>query len=136
MSDGVGVSQGELILFINAQVDVIGTHISIFLTVVSAYLVISYLVGDKLTRPQVAVATSIYIVAYVFESIILAGLFRALLVAMRAYEDKYTITSEWVFEGISGSSYFGLAIILAIFLSSLWFMWSVRHPKETYGEYQ
>lgn len=135
MNDPDVVTRAELIPIMIGQLDAIGTHISIYLTLISAYLVASYLVGKKLTNLQVSVATSIYVVAYIFQALILATLFRSGLIAMGAYRENYSMVSTFVFDGISGSIYIGAIVMLAILLSSLWFMWSVRHSeKEVRGK--
>jgi hypothetical protein len=124
------VSRAELALIGIGQADAIGTHMSIYLTIVSAYLIAAYLVGRKLTSAQVTVATSIYIVAYIFEAAILAALFRSMTIAMQSYNERFSMISSFVLNVISGSNYIGVTILFAILSSSLWFMWSVRHPEK------
>tara|TARA_B110000977_G_scaffold201835_1_gene299112 strand:+ start:4199 stop:4513 length:315 start_codon:yes stop_codon:yes gene_type:complete len=58
--------------------DALGTHISIYLTIVTGYIIAAYLVGTKLTRLQVAIATGIYLVAYIFEFLILTTIIRTI----------------------------------------------------------
>lgn len=130
MNKSEGVTQAELVLIQIGQIDAIGTHISILLTIISAYLIASYLVGRKLTSLQVSVATSIYIVAYIFEAIILTVLFISTAVASQRYRERYSVVSTFVFESVASIGYVGAIIMLAILISSLWFMWSVRHSKK------
>ena len=134
MNDPEVLSQADLALLMVGQIDAIGTHISIYLTIISAYLVASYLVGKKLTTPQVSVATAIYIIAYVFEALILAALFRSATVAQQAYRENYSVVSSFVFDGALASAYIGGIIALGILFSSLWFMRSVRQPKEDHRD--
>ena len=67
--------------------DGMGTHISIYLTIISAYLVVSYLVAAKLTTLQISIATGIYVVAYTFQSIVLISYFRSLSMAAAALNE-------------------------------------------------
>jgi len=130
MNNPEAITQAELLLIMIGQVDAIGTHISIFLTIISAYLIVSYLVGRKLTSLQVSVATSIYIVSYIFEAIILAGLYRTMINSVQAYRERFSVINPTSIDSITVASYVGVMIIIAILLSSLWFMWGVRHSEK------
>ena len=108
-----------------AMGDGMGTHISIYLTIISAYLIVSYLAADKLTTIQISIATGIYVVAYTFQCIVLVSYFRALSMAAKALTELSPDLGAG-FPQKLGSSYIGVFILVAGLVASLWFMWSVR----------
>ena len=123
-------TQAELFQIIIGLVENIGTHLSIYLTIVTAYLVAAYLVGKNLTRLQVSVATFIFVVAYIFEALFLTVLFRSIVNATRAYSERFSVHSEANIYMVYGTQVVALVILIVIFISSIWFMWSVRHSKQ------
>ncbi len=135
MNESATVSQTDLLLIITAQSDALGTHIAIFLTLVTAYLVVAYLVGTKLTRAQVSVATSIYLIAYIFESIIMMAIFRSVINGIQRYRERFTVYDPESIYSIVAAGYIGVAILTLILMASLWFMWSIRHPKSSKTEH-
>ena len=111
-----------------AMGDGIGIHISIYLTIISAYLVVSYLVADKLTTLQISIATGIYIVAYTFQCIILISYFRAISMAAVALNELNPELGAGLPQRFGGG-YIGLIILVAGLVAPLWFMWSVRRGE-------
>ncbi|MFQ3322949.1 MAG: hypothetical protein ACI90U_000765 [Pseudomonadales bacterium] len=63
-----------------SSTDTLGTHTSIYLTIVTGYILVAYLVGAKLTRPQVTIAAAIYLVAYIYEYLLITVLTRGLTI--------------------------------------------------------
>ena len=108
--------------------DVLGTHTAIFLTLISGYLVVAYLAGAKLTRLQVSIATTIYIVAAAYEGLFMASIFRAMALARESYLKLDPSFSDSIFVAVRGEQ-IGFTVLWAGVLAPLWFMWSVRHPK-------
>jgi hypothetical protein len=105
----------------------LSTHISIFLTIVTGYIIIAYLIGTKLTKAQVAIA--ICIVAYAFPAFMLI----AIVSGMRAGSAKLALinpTAPTIFEELWNGPPMGLAILITGLLAPLWFMWTVRRRKE------
>lgn len=99
--------------------------ISLAIAVLSGYVVIAYAVGAKLTRAQVVVLNVVYSIW---------GLF---LIASGgvALDNGFTRVSHA--KSLLGESPILVPFSIPLFyligsmimLSSLWFMWSVRHPK-------
>lgn len=101
-----------------------------YFTLVSAYLVVSYLVGHQLTRVQNIIVTLLYLVwvisivdAQRTESMVNLGLTNEL-------QPRHSIMIP---EQVATAADFGLysfiAVQIAGVLASLYFMWTVRHPK-------
>ena len=101
-----------------------------YFTLVSAYIVVAYLVGQKLTRVQIGIITGLYLVwvigitqAHYSTSVQMIQVSDSLLaigsdILPRAVRDQ---TRAGVYS-------FALVQVLGI-IASLYFMWSVRHPK-------
>jgi hypothetical protein len=106
-------------------------HISVFLTIVTGYIIIAYLIGTKLTKAQVtiAIAIAICIVAYAFPAFMLA----AIVSGMRAGSAKLALinpTAPTILEELWNGPPMGLAILITGLLAPLWFMWTARRRKE------
>jgi hypothetical protein len=122
------IQKNQLSQLLASLSDALGTHISIYLTIVTGYIIVAYLVGTKLTRLQVAIATGIYLVAYIFESLILTTIIRTI----GKQSSQLLLLDPAVAIGMMAQArapYIGLVILIAGLIAPLWFMWSVRHPK-------
>ena len=92
----------------------------------SAYLIVAYLAGDKLTRSQVLLVTALYLyvtamgIVGTYGSMSRATHYAGELNALNPNDVMYLT------DYTAGMSAFGA---VACVLASLWFMWSVRHPK-------
>ena len=104
-----------------------GMQFSLYLTVICAYLVVAYMVGSKLSGRQALIVSTLFIFAAggqtwgMYASLIRAKEYlaeKARLFYLTDYEQNFEAnTVVWIF-------------ILALgILASLYFMWSVRHPK-------
>jgi len=104
--------------------------LSILISVISAYLIVSWLVGAKLTRPQVVWVNLLFIT---FSSMIVLRWTTGYRVAMYLQQDfiqlNPDITAGLIVE-ITPERIAGITCIYAAaILGSLKFMWDVRHPK-------
>ncbi len=89
------------------------------------YLIVAYFVGAKLTKVQLAILNVLYLIwqLRIFVTLsIVSGNADILLGEMRK------ISPELTPDAPSVSSAFALLTILI--LASLYFMWSIRHPKK------
>ena len=107
------------------------TAMAILLTMVSGYMGIAFLVGEKLSTTQVAMANSVYILAGA--SVLMAN-YGNVLDSATARAEASRLISEMKPIFATGSSVdvmaFTVAGINALFIViSLIFMWQVRHPK-------
>ena len=98
---------------------------ALYLTLVSGFLIVAYLVGDKLTEWQAAIVTSGFVLSTSLFTLAAYGYgSRAILLIGE--------TSEQYRSGIT-MSYPALWAYIFIFilgiLACLKFMWDVRHPK-------
>jgi len=95
-------------------------------TMLSAYLVVAYVVGSKLKTFQVIALTGIYTISALFNTVAhWAGMREALELKRLAKELSPDLDIAYSAE----APYIALIIRLSIFVISLWFMWDIRHPK-------
>jgi hypothetical protein len=103
--------------------------LSVLISVISAYLIVSWLVGKKLSRPQVVWVNLLFIT---FSSMTVLRWITGYRVAMGLQQNLRKVNAD-LFAGttqITPELIAGLGCILfAAILGSLKFMWDVRHPK-------
>jgi hypothetical protein len=99
---------------------------SIFISVISAYLIIAYMAGDKLTKAQMALVN------------VLMGIFCSIgIAAMHGYSTSATELTLLSLEMSTQRTQIGMTtvplITLLVFppliLASYKFMWDIRHSK-------
>ncbi len=100
--------------------------VAIVITLMSGYLVAAYLVGSQLSRPQVVIVNTLYLLLSTFLLMSIYNLsIRATEMAAIAIEmsDKRILTPQlWLPMGM-------ISIFSFCLVASLKFMWDVRHPK-------
>lgn len=101
-----------------------------YFTLVSAYLVVSYLIGDKLSTPQLAIINALYVLW-------LVGLINAmhnnLLDASSLVAELVRMHSITINRSVESETIAGFGFLLVQFgglLASLYFMWSVRRSRD------
>ena len=123
------MSEYELLELMNGTIDSMGNCFTIYLSIVSGFLIVAYLVGQKLTLPQ----TLIIGVLFVFGAGLQVWGIHAYGVAVREYlEQKADLSPLTPYqEGIlndNGGTMFAILMSVGI-AASIYFMWSVRHPR-------
>ena len=99
---------------------------SMFITVISGYLVVAYLAGRELTRPQVTLVNAIF---FVTSSLFLYGTISSFAKQL-SMVDKLRALNPDNYYPLSTPIATAIAVTFAIIIiASLHFMWSVRHPK-------
>ena len=100
--------------------------IAMCVTMLSGYLIIAYVAGENMSRPQVVLVNLLYLM--IASAVIYAG-FSFLLVAQDSGEIAWKMTTQ---RTQPPGRYAGQLIIILLctsVLASLKFMWDVRHPK-------
>jgi len=101
---------------------------TLYISVISGYLIIAWLVGRQLTRPQVILIN----IFFTLFSTMLAFRWGVSMRTVIAYREMVLeINPEAVFMSqiTSGGVLALQCVYLAIVFASLKFMWDVRHPK-------
>ena len=100
--------------------------LAVFITIVSGYLIVAWLVGQKLTGAQVTLINMVFIVFAPMMIFAWVARFRA---ALRLQEKLRSINSE-TYGVLSGELIAAVAVTLLILVvGCVKFMWDVRHPK-------
>lgn len=121
------MTEYEILDLISNDSEQMAIQFSIYLSVMSGYLLVAYFAGEKLTTVQVLILSGLFLFATVAEvwgfhltlshiGELLAK--KAELGPLSAYE-----------EGIDDNGYpWAIAMSIGI-IAALYFMWSVRHPR-------
>ncbi len=103
------------------------TAMALYLSILSGYLIIAYLIGRKLSRTQVIILSTMFLFASAFCTLVLTTWWqRALEFALeaQAINPERTVTNSQ--EGVRM-----VAVLFSLgILSSLYFMWNVRHSED------
>ena len=118
--------------------DLYATHLTIYLSIISAYLVTAYAVGATLTRSQAIIATSIFLVGCIYITLVMSGIMMAIDGSIRAAQlaqiEVATVRGRPPTSQMGDANpiiaYLAFAIQVTGIIASLYFMWSVRHRKD------
>ncbi|TDG12855.1 hypothetical protein E2F43_14950 [Seongchinamella unica] len=118
---------GELL---HNQFDTLWESSQMYFTLVSAYLVVAYLVGDKLTRKQYSIVTTLYLfwVYGVIQTQCVSGIGAIRLAEIISGKEGILLQYSHGFLMEFGIFGFTVVMVCGVF-ASLYFMWTVRHPK-------
>lgn len=106
-----------------ALADVQATHVSIYLTIVFAYIVVAYIAGAKMTRFQLGLATFLFVAACLWELMMITSLGTgASTIGREIIEGAEVpqVLSE------SGRQWFSWLLWSSGMIAALIFMWDVR----------
>jgi hypothetical protein len=95
-------------------------------TVITAYLLVAYFIGSKLTTIQVVAITVLYTIALLIN---ITAQIDALSDAMEYKRLASEIAADVEFRLRPNAHYFIIAVRSLTYVISLWFMWNMRHPK-------
>jgi len=116
-----------LLGLVQSQVELIANDATMISTLLFGYLVVAYFVGGKLTKIQSFIFSSLYLAAMLgnffsaSSSAIVALGFQAKYVEVSGGTGAASLSPMFVLAGV--------VMNLGMLLASLYFMWSVRHPK-------
>jgi hypothetical protein len=105
----------------------------LLITLMSGYLVVAYLVGKRLTRAQILVTNTLFLIS---ASFFVAGAFQLNIDAQIARKAMALQIPELdLFSYAEVNIYLWPSIVAIVYsclvFASLFFMWQVRHPKES-----
>jgi hypothetical protein len=102
------------------------TGISLYMTIVSAYLITAFTAGSRLTRSQTFVISVGFVVgAGIFIYVVIANALRQVYFTARLSEIQ---TDATFYFSDRTTILIGSVLVMGI-IASLKFMWDVRHPK-------
>ena len=99
---------------------------ALFISVISAFLIIAYIAGGRLTRQQVILVNTLM---GIFTGFGVAGMYGFSLTGTEAMLLAIEISTQRTKIGITTVPEITLTVFPAIVLACYKFMWDVRHPK-------
>jgi uncharacterized membrane protein len=114
--------------YIQANGSLIISNLTLFYSLVFGYLLAAYIVGKQLTTTQITILSLLYLAAVIYNRISALEIFIGYIASFNTLEEMVGqpiprgTATEWSLALIT------VFVILSI-LASLFFMWSVRHPK-------
>ena len=100
---------------------------AMFISILSGYLIIAYLAGINMTRSQVVIVNTLYILLMI---LMMAAMFSITLRANEMAMLSFQMSSQ---RTISPHGFMPLIAVIFFFfctIASLKFMWDVRHPDD------
>jgi hypothetical protein len=119
----------------DSQQEMVAIYGSMFITLLFGYLVVAYLAGKNLSKTQVSIFTTLYCMSALGSMSIMTGNYTG-MASMWEYTD--TLIQELGIERIApvGDALISEGFIIGTMIinfgsvmASLFFMWTVRHPK-------
>ena len=102
-----------------------------YFTLVSAYLVVAYLVGEKLNNTQNLIVTGLY---FVWTVGIIQSQYSTSVQMMGITDQLLSSNASFLSVDVGAQTRVGVYSFMTVQLlglgASLYFMWSVRHPKK------
>ena len=120
------MTEYEILDLITNLSNVATSVLAVVMTTISAYLVVAWLVGEKLTGAQVTLVNLVFLAFAPMMIFTWANIFVGTL---RLQERLHLINPETLI-GLSAGGIAAVSItLLVLVLGSIKFMWDVRHPK-------
>ena len=124
---GQKVTEYEILDLVGGESAQSATQFTLYLSVLFAYLVTAYFVGDRLTRAQVFLLSGLYIFVNLAQA---WGMILTMNRVGELMERKAEISplTDWEAGYVGYGKLWAIAMVLGV-LASLYFMWNVRHPR-------
>jgi len=124
------MSEYELLELAYTLVDTMAVSFSIYLTLLSAYLVVAYLIGDKLTFPQIVIINSLFLLSVGVQILGIIQWHIEASALMAAKEEISNLTQyQQTLKGTNLGAIGMPAMMLFGAIAAQYFMWTVRHPS-------
>jgi small-conductance mechanosensitive channel len=128
---------GNILSLIQGQSGLIANDMTNFTTVLFGYLIVAYFIGGHLTRTQLWILNTLYIATAISGMLImladlggLLGYWQSANELAKEMGDEGVTSDRTVNTVLSGRFILGgMLLNITLILASLYFMWSIRHPK-------
>jgi hypothetical protein len=100
-----------------------------FLTVVSSYLLVAYLIGEKLTKGQVILVSGLFFFWAFAQILAQISQINSLIKIDRIMFESFPESPLQTDSNAARLNYLWLLLEFLVIIASLHFMWSIRHPK-------
>lgn len=121
----------ELELVTQGYISTLQTEASILLSMIFGYLLVAHFIGESLSRTQVMIFNSLYLFTVSSSLFVYNGHYQSIifgvhrLIALRARDAE-----DIPLAGTPDGAQIVIIAYTAMIIASLYFMWTVRHPKE------
>jgi hypothetical protein len=104
------------------------SNLTLFYSLVFGYLLAAYIVGKQLTTTQTIILSLLYLAAVIYNRISAFEIYLAYIYSFNTLEE---MAGQPMPRGTATEGSLALITVFVILsiLASLFFMWSVRHPK-------
>lgn len=123
------MTEYELLDLMGNTIDSMGSCFTIYLSIISGYLVVAYFIGDKLTLPQTVIIGILFIFGAGLQ---VCGIHAYQIAVQEFLTQKAEIAPLTDYQSAvlnnNGGTIFAVLMACGI-IASLYFMWSCRHPK-------
>lgn len=122
---------------VQGQSALIANDMTSFSTVLFGYLIVAYFIGAHLTRIQLWILNSLYVVTAAFGLLVMLANVGGLLGHWQSVNElmlemgQEGATTDGTINTVLSEQFLlaGLLIPVLLVIASLYFMWSIRHPK-------
>ena len=104
------------------------TQFTIYLSVLFAYLVTAYFIGEKLSRPQAILLSGLYVFVNLSQAWGLSLTLNNVGELLNRKAEEISPLTEWEQGYVRYGSLWPITMVVGV-LASLYFMWNVRHSK-------
>jgi hypothetical protein len=123
------MTEYEILDLAKSAIDSMNSSFSLYLSIVSGYLIVAYFVGSNLNRVQTVIIGILFIAGASLQ----AWAMSAYQIAIQEYvAAKVDISPLTEYQTIIASNHAGhwIAFLMVCgIIASLYFMWDIRHPK-------
>ena len=121
----------ELEMVTQGYADLVETEASILLSMIFGYLLVAHFIGHSITRVQVTIFNALYLLTALSSLGVYYGHYGSVVYSVNRMLTENAINAEDIpVTGTPESAKYVVVAYLAMILASLYFMWTVRHPKE------
>jgi len=125
----LGMTEFEVVELINGLTSNIIANQALFVTILSAYLVVAYSVGDRLTKYQVAFINFMFVLFSLLGIQTVGGIMDIMTIYALQYTEMRGILSDANTVKVDAVRWGIVGVRLLLCAGALVFMWQVRHPK-------
>jgi len=104
------------------------TQFTIYLSVLFAYLVTAYFIGEKLSRPQAILLSGLYVFVNLSQAWGLSLTLNHVGELLNRKAEEISPLTEWEQGYVTYGSLWPITMVVGV-LASLYFMWNVRHSR-------
>jgi hypothetical protein len=124
------MTEYEILDLFRGYVEMEAVSFTIYLTLVSGYLVVGYLAGERLSALQTGIVTALFVTGATLQTWAISQYQLAIGELLSTKEEISPLTEFQSSVASSGGTYLFVVLMTLGMCASLYFMWSVRHPKK------